>query len=287
MDKELIINDNLIKDKIHYIRGKQVILDRDIAKLYGIQTGRLNEQVKRNKERFPGDFCFQLYEVEYQSSLRSQIATLEKGRGKHRKYLPYVFTEQGVAMLSSVLKSKKAIEVNIKIMRAFISMRKFLIQNHDVFNRLDNVERKQIEYQIKSDKNFEKVFDALSLNEPKQGIFFDGQIFDAYLFLSNLIKKAKNEIILIDNYIDENTLYFFTKTSVKVKILTKNIPEKEIKKYNEQYKNIEIKYFDKSHDRFLIIDNDIYHLGASLKDAGKKWFVFNKMEDKDLLKKLP
>jgi hypothetical protein len=271
-DKELII-----KNKIHTIRGKQVILDRDIAELYEVETKRLNEQVKRNKERFPENFMFQLNENE-SKILRSQIATSSWGG---RRYDIYVFTEYGVAMLSSILNSSKAIEVSIKIIEAFISMRKFLIQNHDVFNRLDNVERKQ----FKTEEKIDEIFNYMQLT-PKQGIFFDGQTFDAFKFIFDLVKKAKNEIILIDNYIDENTLYFFTKTSVKVKILTKNIPEKEIKKYNEQYKNVEIKEFNLSHDRFLIIDNDIYHLGASLKDAGKKWFAFSLIKDKDLLNKL-
>jgi hypothetical protein len=225
-DKELII-----KNKIHTIRGKQVILDRDIAELYEVETKRLNEQVKRNKERFPENFMFQLNENE-SKILRSQIATSSWGG---RRYDIYVFTEYGVAMLSSILNSSKAIEVSIKIIEAFISMRKFLIQNHDVFNRLDNVERKQ----IKTEKKIDEIFNYMQLT-PSQGIFFEGQTFDAFKFIFDLIKKAKDKIILIDNYIDENTLYFFTKISVKVKILTKNIPEKEIKKYNEQYKNVEI-----------------------------------------------
>ena len=282
MNKELTINNESIKNKIHYIRGKYVMLDRDLAKLYEVETKVLNQAVKRNINRFPEDFMFQLNENEEKIFLRSQFVTLEKGRGKHRKYLPYAFTEQGVAMLSAVLKSNKSIDINIKIMRAFILMRKFLAKNKEIFYRLDNVERKQIEH----DKNFEKVFDALSLNEPQQGIFFNGQIFDAYHFISKLIKKAKKEIILIDNYIDENTLYLFTKTNVKVKILTKTIPIKELEKYNEQYNNIKIKKFDLSHDRFLIIDNEIYLIGASLKDLGKKLFGFSKIEDKDSINKL-
>jgi hypothetical protein len=273
-NKELIITDDFIKNKIHTIRGKQVILDRDIAELYEVETKALNQAVKRNLERFPEDFMFQLF-LNESKILRSQNVTSSWGG---RRYSPYAFTEQGVAMLSSVINSDKAIEINIKIMRAFISMRKFLIQNL----KFQQIDEKFIEY----DKNFEKVFDVLQLNEPTQGIFFNGQTFDAFKFIFGLIKKAKREITLIDNYIDENTLYFFTKTCVKVKILTKNIPSKELEKYNSQYNNVEIKKFDLSHDRFLIIDEEIYLIGSSLKDAGKKWFGFFKIEDKNILNKI-
>jgi hypothetical protein len=278
MKKELIINDNFIRDKIHTIRGKQVILDRDLAELYNVETRDINKSVKRNIERFPEDFMFQIDDKEFKN-LKFHFGT--SSWGGVRK-LPSVFTEYGIAALAGVLKSQKAVEINIKIIKAFISMRKFLIQNKEVFFRLDNVEKKQIEH----DKNFEKVFDYMSLNEPKQGIFFDGQVFDAYLFISKLIKKAKKEIILIDNYIDEEILQIFTKTKVNVKIYSKNILNLDIKKINFQYNNIEIKYFDKSHDRFLIIDNEIYHLGSSLKDLGKKWFAFSLIKNKEILNKI-
>ena len=281
MDKELMINNESIKDKIHYIRGKYVMLDRDLAELYEVEVKYLKRQVNRNIKRFPEDFIFELTKNEF-DFLRCQNVTLEKGRGKHTKYLPYAFTEHGVTALAGVLKSNKAININIKIIRAFISMRNFLAKNKEVFHRLDNVERKQIEH----DKNFEKVFDALSLNEPQQGVFFNGQIFDAYHFVSKLIKKAKNEIILIDNYIDEEILQIFTKTKVKVKILTKNVLNLDIKKLEKQYKNIEIKIFKISHDRFLIIDKEIYLIGASLKDLGKKLFAFSKIEDKKVKQKI-
>jgi len=178
-----------IQKRIHTIRGVQVMLDSDLAEFYGVETKILNQAVKRNIERFPEEFMFQLNKEEY-NSLRSQIVTLKAGRGKHRKYLPYVFTEQGVAMLSAVLKSETAVEVSIKIMRAFVVMRKFILKNAEIFQRLDRIEYKQLEY----DKKFEKVFKALESKEslPKQGIFFDGQIFDAYKFVSDLIRSAKN-----------------------------------------------------------------------------------------------
>ncbi len=283
MSKELVESDDFVKNKIYNIRGKQVMLDRDLAELYGVETKRLNEQVKRNNKRFPGDFMFQINNIE-KLELVAKCDHLESL--KFTSALSYAFTEQGVAMLSSVLKSEKAIEVNIKIMRAFISMRKFLAQNSEVFFRLDSVERKQLEYQIKTDENFEKVFDALQLNSPSQGVFFEGEVFDAFKFISDLVKKAEHRIVLIDNYVDENTLYFFTKTNVKVMILTKNISSKEVLKYKSQYSNIKFKEFDKSHDRFLIIDDEVYLFGASLKDAGKKWFGFFKVQDEEVLKKI-
>jgi len=298
-----------IKDKIFTIRGKQVMIDSDLAELYGVKTKRLNEQVKRNINRFPKDFMFQLNENEEQilrsqiatsknmalkpqiqqyneDFLRSQIATLNKGWGKHKKYPTYAFTEQGVAMLSSVLRSQKAIDVNIQIIRAFIEMRKYISKNLELFQRLDKVENKLLTY----DKNFEQIFNALEDKTlPNKGIFFDGQVFDAYKFISELIKSAKESIILIDNYVDETVLTLFEKRNENVKVviyseLTKQI-ELDLKKFNSQYERIEIKQFNKSHDRFLIIDNQVYHFGASLKDLGKKWFAFSKF-DKEAVKVL-
>ena len=292
------------------------MIDSDLAELYGVETKRLNEQVKRNINRFPKDFMFQLNEKELdglrsqivissetseegqilrsqiatsknmalkpqikqynEDFLRSQIATLNKGG---RKYPTYAFTEQGVAMLSSVLRSQKAIDVNIQIIRAFIEMRKYISKNLELFQRLDKVENKLLTY----DKNFEQIFNALEDKTlPNKGIFFDGQVFDAYKFISELIKSAKESIILIDNYVDETVLTLFEKRNENVKVviysnLTKQL-ELDLKKFNSQYERIEIKQFNKSHDRFLIIDNQVYHFGASLKDLGKKWFAFSKMD---------
>ena len=290
--KDLVLKNQDIKNKIFTIRGVQVLLDKDLAELYGVEAIRLREQVKRNIERFPKDFMFQLTEKET-DILVSQIAIPSK---KHLGgYLPYVFTEQGIAMLAGLLRSKTAIKINIQIMRAFVLMRRFISQNTGVFQRLDNVEKKQIEYQIKTNKNFDKIFKALEDKsiKPKQGIFFDGQIFDAYKFANDLIKTAKKEIVLIDNYIDENTLLLFSKTKkIKITIFTKDITKKlklDLEKYNSQYFPIKIKQFKNSHDRFLIIDNkQVYHFGASLKDLGKKWFAFNKfkIDAFNILKKL-
>lgn len=272
-----------IQNKIYTIRDKQVMLDGDLAVLYGVEAKRLNEQVKRNIERFPEKFRFQLTEKEYEN-LRSQFATLsfEKGWGTHRKYLPYVFTEQGVSMLSAVLKSQTAIEVSIKIIDTFVEMRKFISLNANIFQRFERVEQRLSLH----DEQFNKIFEAIENNEvqQKQHIFYDGQIFDAYLFVSDIIKSAKTSIKLLDNYIDESTLVLFTKRNIKVnmKIYTKAISKQlqlDIQKHNAQYPSIEVEAFDLSHDRFLIIDDmDVYHFGASLKDLGKKWFAVSKID---------
>ncbi len=267
----------IIKTKIHNIRGKQVMLDSDLAELYGVDVKRLNEQVKRNLERFPEDFMFQLSDFDFEI-LRSQNATANINWSKKR-FLPFAFTEQGVAMLSGILRSDKAVEVNIRIMRAFVEMRHYLSQNFEVFEKFQKIDKKFLVY----DDNFNKIFDAMKKKEfPAQGIFFEGKVFDAFLFVSDIMKKAKQRIILIDNYVDENTLKLFSdkKKDVKVKIYTKNVTEKlllAVRKFNEQHQGLEVFRFEKSHDRFLIIDKELFHFGASLKDLGKKWFAFSKL----------
>lgn len=273
------------------------MLDRDLAELYGVETRYLNKAVKRNKERFLEKFCFQLTQEELQSWLfqfgTSNTSTLENNIPSSIKMglrkLPYVFTEQGVAMLSGVLRSKKAIGVSINIMEAFVAMRHFLQENASVFQRLNRIELKQIEY----DKNFNKIFNAIEQKQltPSQGVFYDGQLYDAHTFVVDLMKSAQKEIILIDNYVSEDTLTLLShkKSEVKVSIYTKEITQKlqlAQTKFNEQYKHLEIIKFTKSHDRFLIIDKTIYHIGASLKDLGKKWFAFSKLSDTDILEKL-
>jgi hypothetical protein len=290
MSKELTISQMQIKNRIFTVRGVHVMLDSDLAEMYNISTSRLNEQVKRNLDRFPDDFMFQVTNAEWASlqsqiaslSLTSQNATLKENRGKHRKYLPYVFTEQGVAGLSGVLKSETAAKVHVAIMRAFVSMRKLLKENLLTTYRLDKIELKQLE----ADQKFEQVFRALESKNviPSQGVFFHGQVFDAYELTSKIIRSAKENIVLIDNYINENTLTHLAKKdkSVKAFLLTKSINKQlklDVQKANEQYGNFELKTFTQSHDRFLIIDNnEIYHLGASIKDLGKKWFAFSKLE---------
>ncbi len=298
MNGLIMIDNQTIQDRIFTVRGVQIMLDEDLARLYGVETKIFNQAVKRNSERFPEKFRFQLTEDEYASlkaqiatsslddSLRSQFVTLESSRGKHRKYLPYVFTEQGVAMLSAVLRSQTAIEVSIKIINSFVSMRRFISQNASIFQKIDAIEKRQIAYEIKNDSKVDLVLSAIEEKSvpQKQHIFYDGQIFDAYLLVSDIIRSAKKSIKLIDNYVDESTLMLFTKMSVNtsVKVYTSNISKQlqlDLQKYNAQYPKIEIEKFGLSHDRFLIVDDkEIYHFGASLKDLGKKWFAVSKMD---------
>jgi hypothetical protein len=279
---ELITSDG-IQQLIYTVRGVQVMLDKDLALFYGVKPIRLREQVKRNIKRFPSDFMFQLTEKEVELMVSQNAIPSKQHLGGS---LPLVFSEQGVAAISSVLTSQRAIDVNIQIMRAFVAMRRFIASNAQIFHRLDTVEKKQIEYKADADKKFEKIFNAIESKDvhPKQGIFFNGQIFDAYRFVSDLFRTAKESIVIIDNYIDDTVLTHLAKRreNVSVSILSKTISKHlmlDVKKFNEQYPAIEIKEFHNAHDRFIIIDkNTIYHFGASLKDLGKKWFAFSKME---------
>ena len=288
-----------IENLIHVIRGKQVMLDVDLARLYGVETKRLNEQVKRNIERFPEDFMFQLSKEEAESS-RSQFATLNEdgelsrsqfatlnGRGHNIKHLPYAFTENGVAMLSTVLRSQQAININIQIMRAFNAMRHFIASNTQVFQRLEVIEHTQLSlvaHKEDTDKKFEEVFRRLDEGsaKPTEGILFDGQVFDAYTFINDRIREAKTRIILIDNYPDDSVLKMLDKRKkgVSAKIYSKMLLPQikiDIAKHNAQYAPIDLVPFDRAHDRFLCIDDTVYHIGASLKDLGKKWFAFSIM----------
>ena len=269
-----------IQDQIFTFRGVQVMIDRDLATLYQVETRVLNQAVKRNIRRFPSVFMFQLTEEELKIWI-SQIVISNKETMGIRN-MPYVFTEQGVSMLSAVLKSDTAIDISIQIMNAFVEMRKFISTNAGVFQRLENVEQKQ----IATDKKFEQIFKALESKSapPNQGIFYDGQVFDAYVFVSDLIKSANSSIVLIDNYVDESVLQLLCKKhkNAVATIYTKNISkvfEQDIEKHNIQYPEIKVKTLNKSHDRFLIIDeNTVYHFGASLKDLGKKWFAFSRFD---------
>lgn len=253
------------------------MLDSDLATLYGVETKVLNQAVKRNSQRFPEDFMFKLTKEE---CLRSQIVTLNAGRGQHLKYLPHAFTENGVAMLSSVLRSEKAIEVNINIMRAFSAMRNFLINNASIFQRIEKIEMKQ----LRTDEKIDAILDRLGDNsKPKEGVFFNGQIFDAYALIADLIRQATKRIVVIDNYIDDSVLVQLSKRrpGVTVDIYDGQISKQlrqDVEKHNEQYPGITLHHYTKAHDRFLIIDEMVYHIGASLKDLGKKLFAFSKME---------
>ena len=265
-----------IESLIYIIRDQQVMFDSDLAKLYGVETKVLNQAVKRNIQRFPEDFMFQLTKEE---CLRSQFVTSNGSRGGTR-YMPYVFTENGVAMLSSVLRSDKAVEVNINIMRAFSAMRNFLMNNAAIFQRMDQLEMKQ----LKTDEKVDAILDKLGDNEkPKEGIFFNGQIFDAYALVADLIRQAKTRIVVIDNYIDDSVLVQLSKRNPGVTVdiydgqISKQLRQ-DVEKHNEQYPGVTLHKYTNAHDRFLIIDEDVYHIGASLKDLGKKLFAFSKME---------
>jgi len=267
-----------IQSRIFTVRSLQVMLDSDLAHLYRVETKVFNQAVKRNIARFPERFRFQLTEDEFQN-LRSQIVTSSEHGG--RRYLPYAFTEHGVSMLSAVLNSDRAIETSIKIIDSFVNMRKFISSNSLIFQKFDAIEQKL----LKHDDNFNKIFDAIESGDakPAQGIFYDGQMFDAYVFVCDLVKSAKKSIVLIDNYIDESILTLLSKRDTKctATIYTKTITkalELDLAKHNTQYPNIEVRQFELSHDRFLLIDDEVYHIGASLKDLGKKWFAFSRMD---------
>ena len=289
-DKNLVIVHNKeIQSMIYTFRGSQVMLDSDLAMLYQVETKYLNRQRNRNAERFPEDFCFQLSKEEYEI-LRCQNVTSKNENGSGgRRYLPYVFTEQGIAMLSSVLKSEVAAKASINIMRAFVEMRKFLISNNEMFARLDRVELKQLE----TDKKLEEVFDYIATTkEVKKKIFFNGQIYDAFSLMVEIVEKAEKELILIDNYVDVNTLNILSKKrkQVDVMIVTSgkgNLTKKDVTKFNSQYPKLTVKINEDFHDRFIIIDRtEVYHVGASIKDAGKKSFGITKLEEQDLIDSL-
>ncbi len=276
-----LISDSMIENSIFTLRGIQVVIDKDIATLYGVETKYLNQAVKRNADRFPLSFRFQISEAEFEELVTNcdRFKTL-----KHSSSRPYAFTEQGVAMLSAVLHSPSAIQISVKIIDAFVRLRHFVTKNADVFRRLDRLEIKQLE----SDMKINRVMSLMEKQSvmPNQGIFYDGQIFDAYLFVSKLIKGAAKEIVLIDNYIDETVLTLLDKreSEVSATIYTKAIDRQlrlDLQRHNEQYSPIDVRLFGKAHDRFLIIDDSVYHIGASLKDLGKKWFAFSLMRDLD------
>ena len=286
---ETVISQKEVGNRIFNIRGVQVMIDRDLAEMYSVETKVLNQAVKRNIERFPSIFRFQLSGDE-----RSELVTIcdRFDNLKHATVNPYAFTEQGVAMLSAVLRSETAIKVCIQIMTAFVEMRKVLQSNAALFQRLDKVELRQLE----ADQKFDQIFKALESKNPQPdtGIFFDGQVFDAWVFVTGLVKSAQASLRLIDNYVDETVLTLLTKRSPGVKAIIytpKLIPQLhlDLNKHNAQYPAIQIKLLADSHDRFLLIDDkELYHIGASLKDLGKKWFAFSRMDSliNEILNKL-
>lgn len=273
-----------IDERIYKVRGIQVMIDRDLAELYGVETKQLNRAVKRNIERFPEDFMFQLT---LEECSRCQIGTLNIKQGHNIKYLPYAFTEYGIAMLSGVLRSETAITANIRIMRTFANMRKMIADDNNVLSRIEILEYHQLELNqriVNTDDKVEMLMKRMEKETPVQGIFFDGQIYDAYTFVTDLIRKASYRIILIGNYIDDTILTMLSKriAAVKAVVFTKNISKHmqlDIDKHNSQYPPVEVRTFTKAHDRFLIIDDQVYLIGASIKDLGKKWFGFTLMEN--------
>jgi hypothetical protein len=271
---EMVVKD--INSKIYTIRGVQVMVDRDLADLYLVETKHINQAVRNNKDKFPDDFYFELTNIEF-DDLRSKVSTANFSKVRTN---PKVFTEQGIYMLATILKSKVASDVTVSIIKTFAKMRKFILDNASIFQRFDQIEQKLLLH----DNNFDKIFKAIELKQvkPTQGIFYDGQIYDAYSFTIDLINSAKEEIILFDNYIDDSVFTIFSKiSSIKVIIYTNTISKQlklDYEKYQKQYDNIILKTFKNSHDRFLIIDKkEVYHIGASLKDLGKKWFAFSKL----------
>jgi len=284
---DLVNIEENIKNKIYNIRWSQVMLDKDLAELYWVETRVLNQAVKRNIERFDEEiFMFQLTKEEFEY-WKSQIVISNSIKMWLRK-IPLAFTEQWIYMLATVLKSKIAIKATKEIMKAFVNMRKFLLQNTSIFQRIDNIEYKLLEH----NKNFDKIFHLIESNniKPTQWIFYNWQIYDAYIFINDLLKSSKKEIILVDNYLDDSVFTLFSKyPKLKFIIITKSITNQlqlDIDRYNSQYQNLEIKISNKFHDRFLILDNkEAYHLWASLKDLWKKVFDFSKI-DVELLNKV-
>ena len=281
--------DAAIKSRIFTIRGVQVMLDRDLAALYGVEAKTLNRQVKRNIERFPEDFMFQLSRSECS---RCQIGTLNMGRGSNVKYLPYAFTENGIAMLSGVLRSQAAIEVNIKIMRVFNAMRHALASMAPIFARIEETERRQLEYgsrqiadQQRNEERFDTIFKAMDGGEfPPQKVFFDGRHYEAYSFAKKLVGKATKSILLVDGYCDDVTLDILAskRCGVKVTVATVEktpISETAIAKFNKQNPTLEVVHTGRFHDRFLVIDDkELYHFGASLKDLGRHYCAVSRMD---------
>ena len=280
MEKEIsILEENSIRSKIHFIRGQQVMLDFDLAEIYGYTTKAFNQQVKNNIERFDDDFRFQLNQKEVQELSRSKILTLNNGRGSNIKYSPYAFTEQGIYMLMTVLKGELAVSQSKLLIRTFKEMKHFFQNNSHIFVELDNIRKHLLE----SDKKIDDLFSLMDKYNIKdeQGIYFQGQIFDAYAKFESFMAQAKKEIILIDNYVDLSVLQRLAKKNKGVNVIIYTSPKtkltpQDVQAFNAQYPTLTLNHTTKAHDRFLIIDQaTMYHIGASLKDLGKKHFAFS------------
>lgn len=294
-----IITSDKIQRLIYVVRGKQIMVDSDLALLYQVETGNLNKAMKRNQKRFPEEFCFQLTKTEYED-LKFQIGSSKDGEHGGRRKLPYVYTEQGIAMLSAVLRSDIAIQVSIQIMKTFVELRKYLAHGVLLLDKVNHLEIKQVEsdrkreeFEQKTEKRLEVVFDYIAAHEESnQKIFFDGQIFDAFSLLTSLVQQAEQNIVLIDGYVDIITLNILSKKKENVDVCIYTLPTskmtvQDIVNFNAQYPKLKMKHTKAFHDRFLVIDGDKgYHIGASMKDAGKKCFAINRMEDIGVIKEL-
>lgn len=284
----VVIDEVEIESLIYTVRGVQVMLDSDLAMLYRVETGALNRAAKRNEDRFPEDFRFRLTRGELED-LRCQIGILrgrEGGDSLGRTYLPYVYTEQGVAMLSGVLRSDVAVQASVKIMRTFVEMRRFIASNAALFGQIRAVELRQLEYQKTTDERFERVFDYMEAHEaPRQKVFFDGQVFDAFGLLVLLVQRAGREIVLVDGYVDASTLNILAKKAEGVAAIVWTHPktgltQRDVDTFNAQYPQLTVRHTTAFHDRFLVVDGaEGYLVGASLKDAGKKGFAITRIED--------
>ena len=281
---EVMIDNSKIENMIYEIRGKHVMFNSDVARLYNVETKVLNQVIKRNINRFPEEFCFQITIEELGNlSLRSQNVTLNKSnnyRGLHYKYLPYVLTEQGIMMLSGLLKNDIAVKVNVQIIDAFVKMRKYISTNL--------IEQKYINKMVFDHDNeiklLQESFSKLEKKEKINHIFYEGQIYDAYSLLIDILSKVKEEVIIIDNYAGKELLDIIKDISVDIKIVSSNIDSTLKKKYESQYSNVTFINNNTFHDRFIIIDRkELYNSGASFKDLGKKCFSLNKIEDKEIL----
>ena len=285
-------DDMQIRDMIYTVRGQQVMLDSDLAELYGVETRAINQAVTRNPGRFPERFCFRLTNEESEI-LKSQSVISRSGSWGGRRKPPRVFTEQGVSMLSAVLRSDTAIDVSVRIMDAFVEMRHFIADNAHMFEQIRAVELRQLEYQKSTDERFERVFDYMEAHEaPSQRVFFEGQVYDAFDLLVSLVQRAKREIVLIDGYVDTGTLNILAKkaSGVTATVWTHpktSLTERDIATFNAQYSTLAVRHTASFHDRFLILDGvEGYLVGASLKDAGKKSFAIAKLEDSSIIESI-
>ncbi|MBP3884840.1 MAG: ORF6N domain-containing protein [Olsenella sp.] len=280
-------NEPLIRDLVYTVRGVQVMLDSDLARLYGVEVRALNQAVSRNPDRFPERFCFRLTSEETDALKSQSVISSEEGWGGRRK--PHrVFTEQGVSMLSAVLRSKTAVAVSVSIMDAFVEMRHFIASNAAMFEQIRAVELRQLEYQKSTDERFERVFDYMEAHEaPSQKVFFDGQVYDAFELLVSLVQRAEREIVLIDGYVDVGTLNILAKKQGGVVVTVWTHPRtqltrRDVDTFNAQYPQLTVRHTTAFHDRFLVIDGtEGYLVGASLKDAGRRSFGIARIEDVD------